>query len=193
VFWQTRGHGDRNYHLRVQLGIKPKSIALYGVAIASVVILFKVVTSYGEANLQARPNINGKYLMLGTKLPQCFQEKPVVLTIQQSGVYLNANLSNVETKTTSSLKEQLPLKGKWQTENLELLGFIPARQICEKLSPTFSNNQQVLVSIKAKFLNNKSEQSNQINGQVTIDKLGNNLDFTTQPYSTDSKLNPNSH
>jgi predicted Zn-dependent protease len=22
VFWQTRGHGDRNYHLRVQLGIK---------------------------------------------------------------------------------------------------------------------------------------------------------------------------
>jgi hypothetical protein len=21
VFWQTRGHGDRNYHLRVQLGI----------------------------------------------------------------------------------------------------------------------------------------------------------------------------
>jgi hypothetical protein len=22
VFWQTRGHGDRNYHLRVQLGMK---------------------------------------------------------------------------------------------------------------------------------------------------------------------------
>jgi hypothetical protein len=24
VFWQTRGHGDRNYHLRVQLGIRSR-------------------------------------------------------------------------------------------------------------------------------------------------------------------------
>ncbi len=166
---------------------------LYGVAIASVVILFKVVTNYGEANLQAHPNINGRYRLIGAKLPPCFQAKPVILTIQQSGVYLNGNLSNVETKTNSSLKEKLPLKGKWQNQQLQLSGLLPAKQICESLLAQSPTNDNLLVNIQADLPNYKPEENSQIKGQITIDKLGEKLDFTTQSYSVDSNSDSNPH
>ncbi|QFS47250.1 hypothetical protein GXM_04740 [Nostoc sphaeroides CCNUC1] len=47
-----------------------KSLIFYGVAISSVLVLFKTVTVYGENNLKAPPAINGRYrLTLSENLP----------------------------------------------------------------------------------------------------------------------------
>ncbi|HCF30241.1 MAG TPA: hypothetical protein DEV81_24275, partial [Cyanobacteria bacterium UBA11049] len=64
-----------------------KSLAFYGIAIASVLILFKIVTAYGEKNLKAPVPIEGRYrLNLAQNIPICPQESNLVLDIQQSGI-----------------------------------------------------------------------------------------------------------
>ncbi len=70
-----------------------KSLGFYGIAITSVLLLFKTVTAYGETNLKAPPVINGSYrLALDQNLSNCQPPEPLILNIQQSGIYFNAFL-----------------------------------------------------------------------------------------------------
>ena len=69
-----------------------KSLTFYGVAIGFVLILFNLVTRYGEANLKAPARIDGRYRLSIAQLPDCLKSADPVLTIQQSGIYLNGFL-----------------------------------------------------------------------------------------------------
>ena len=79
-----------------------KSLAFYGIAISSVVVLFKVVTAYGETNLKAPPPIGGPYRISAQNLPGCLKADTLVLNIKQSGIYLFGSL--LPAKTTAQIE-----------------------------------------------------------------------------------------
>jgi hypothetical protein len=103
-----------------------KSLAFYGIAIGSVSLLFKVVTAYGETNLKAPPAIAGNYRFDPKSLPECLKSDVLVLTIEQSGVYLSGNLrSGGESNTKTTAREKPLLTGKWENQGLNLSGTVP--------------------------------------------------------------------
>jgi hypothetical protein len=119
-----------NYQLpipKIMSHFNLKSLAFYGIAIGSVALLFKVVTAYGETNLKAAPAIAGNYRFDPRNLPECLKSDALVLTIEQSGVYLSGNLrsgnSVSDTKTTA--EEKPYLAGKWENQGLSLSGLVP--------------------------------------------------------------------
>jgi hypothetical protein len=70
-----------------------KTLSFYGIAISSVLLLFKTVSAYGETKLNAPPHIDGSYQFLQTdNLPACLQDQQLKLNVEQSGVYLFGNL-----------------------------------------------------------------------------------------------------
>jgi hypothetical protein len=54
----------------------------------------KFVTAYGETNLKAAPAIAGDYRFDAQNWPECLKSDSLVLTIEQSGVYLSGNLKS---------------------------------------------------------------------------------------------------
>ena len=73
-----------------------KSVGLYSIAIGATVVFFHVVTSYGSANLKAPIAVEGNYLINTQKIPGCLQPKTLLLKLQQSGIYLNASLIEID-------------------------------------------------------------------------------------------------
>jgi hypothetical protein len=99
-----------------------KSLSFYAVAISSVLILFRVVSAYGETHLVASPKIGGKYeLSEGQSLPECLANQALSLTVEQSGRYLFAKLgpqSSADFKTA----EGLFLSGSFKDNVMSLTG-----------------------------------------------------------------------
>lgn len=124
-----------------------KSLAFYGIAIGSVTVLFKVVTAYGEANLTTAPAIAGDYRFDATSLPECLKSDALVLTIEQSGVYLSGNLKSdnkpVGGKTTTP--EKPSLAGKWENQGLSLSGVVPNLKGCGEST---GGSQKSLVKLR---------------------------------------------
>ncbi len=115
----------------------PKSLVFYGVAITSVLILFKIVTAYGEKNLQASPVLNSNYRLTWTNnIPNC----PVKLNIQQSGIYLNATLLPTGTE------KPLALTGIWKNQQLSLAGKINQTNFCNISAPQTVEMQMQLAA-----------------------------------------------
>ena len=105
-----------------------KSLAFYGVTIASVLLLFKVVTAYGESNLKAPPAINGRYrLVFSENLPICEKSDVLILDIQQSGIYLNGFLLPADAKTSETDNH---LTGRLTNQQLSLAGKVLQTTIC---------------------------------------------------------------
>lgn len=102
----------------------PKSLAFYGVAIGSVTTLFLVTTRYGEAHLQAPKPIQGDYAIAPTTLPGCLSDRPLTLSIQQSGIYLTGTLlpAAAADRTIRIAKERPSLTGRWNSQELHLSG-----------------------------------------------------------------------
>ncbi|XGB43278.1 MAG: hypothetical protein LVS60_05745 [Nodosilinea sp. LVE1205-7] len=101
-----------------------KSLIFYGIAISSVVVLFRIVTWYGTTYLKAAKTIQGQYdLTLGNGL-QCPPADSLVLTIQQSGIYLGGQLQDLKSANLPepSGDAALTLKGKWTEPRLRLQG-----------------------------------------------------------------------
>ena len=73
-----------------------KSIGLYSLAIGSAIVFFHFVTSYGEANLKAPTAVTGNYLITFKHRTGCLQGKSLLMSLKQSGIYLNASLIAVE-------------------------------------------------------------------------------------------------
>jgi hypothetical protein len=142
-----------------------KHLLFYLGAISSVMILFTIATSYGEANLKSATKIEGIY-MIETSIPNC-GDNNLQLIVQQSGIYINAAIAPLGEKSKG-----LELSGKWQGQNLVLAG---NSKVCNALT-----------SINALV------ESKKIIGKITISN--NTSDFTaTQVDTPEQKEKPNSH
>jgi hypothetical protein len=125
-----------------------KSLAFYGVAIGSVLVLFKTVTAYGESNLKAPNKIGGVYRLESQNLPACLrsavgsatQSKDLVVNIEQSGIYLFGDLSSKsETETETEEKNEsdrlhVPLEGRLEKSGLSVSGKLNKLNSCQQLA-----------------------------------------------------------
>ncbi|MBD2580040.1 hypothetical protein [Oscillatoria sp. FACHB-1406] len=113
-----------------------KSLAFYGIAIGSVVVLFNAVTAYGETHLTAPPSLGGRYRLQIENLPNCLQKEPKILLVEQSGVYLHGLLlAEQGNLSPEALAEEKPtLSGKWQGKELQLSGAAPLVGSCDAVT-----------------------------------------------------------
>jgi hypothetical protein len=100
-----------------------KTLSFYGVAISSVLVLFKVVSAYGETNLTAAPKIGGVYQIVESQnLPDCLADKKINLAIEQSGVYLFGNLAEQSEEVQKNDKAEFPLSGDFKNQKIVMSG-----------------------------------------------------------------------
>ena len=111
-----------------------KSLLFYVGSIGFVIVLFSVATAYGEANLKPAPKIAGRYRLNAQTLPGCLKTEVLVLTVQQSGVYLNASLAEPESTPIVSVKPKLSLHGFWRSQQLTLAGLPKALKACQSIA-----------------------------------------------------------
>jgi hypothetical protein len=111
-----------------------KSIGLYSLAIGSSIVFFHLVTSYGEAHLQAPSAIAGVYAIVDPQnLPDCLHQSQLALDLQQSGMYLTANLTTDSTNPPNPNANRPTLSGRFRDRQLQLEGLVPTK-ICPQLS-----------------------------------------------------------
>jgi len=154
-----------------------KSLAFYGAAIASVVTLFSVVTSYGNANLKAPPAVDGHYRLNAKNLPGCLQTEELELIIQQSGEYLNAALLPERSLDKKAIPRKLLLAGKLQNQQLSLSGPIPQLISCGKKSSVKITGQM---------------QEKNLAGTITLNSLPKPTQFIAEK-ELDAKKSENKH
>ncbi|MBW4562582.1 MAG: hypothetical protein KME32_15810 [Mojavia pulchra JT2-VF2] len=156
---------------------KFQSLAFYGIAIGSVIVLFKTVTFYGENNLKAPHEINGRYsLTLAENLPNCGKSNALILNLQQSGIYLNASLLPAKFYSESSTiyGENNFLSGILRNQHLSLSGKINRFILC---NISYRQNASVdLAEIKMQSVNQGS-----FLGQLTISDKPQIIEFTATP------------
>lgn len=163
-----------------------KSLTFYGVAIGSVLLLFKTVTAYGENNLQAPPPLDGRYrFTLATNLPSCKKADSVVLNIQQSGIYLNASL--LPETPNANTEQPFSLTGILQNQQVSFSGKVDPDILCHH------SDSQVHVSKSATMQMQLIEQG-KMTGQLTVNGLPQILSLTAIKQSTQEKSQKlNSH
>ncbi|MEG3850644.1 hypothetical protein QT971_26170 [Microcoleus sp. herbarium19] len=149
-----------------------KSLAFYGIAIGSVSLLFKVVSAYGEANLKAPPPIAGSYRFDAKNLPECLKSDSLVLTIEQSGVYLSGNLRSKAGREPQKTAEEKPtLLGKWENQGLSLSGAVPNLAGCSEPAATDRKSSVKLRGIVEK---------DRLKGKISLTDGAAATDFTAQ-------------
>ncbi len=150
-----------------------KSLAFYGIAIGSVSLLFKVVSAYGEANLKAPPAIAGSYRFDPKNLPECLKSDFLVLTIEQSGVYLSGNLRSgtSETDRQTTAKEKPSLLGKWENQGLSLSGAVPNLPGCSESTAIGQNSSVKLRGIVEQEI---------LKGKISLTDRAAAIDFTAE-------------
>ncbi len=154
-------------HLNVKL------LSFYGISLAFVAVLFKTVTAYGETNLKAPPAIAGSYRFDAKSLPQCLKSDALVLTIQQSGVYLSGNLrsGSSEGDRQTTAEEKPSLVGKWENQGLSLSGAVPNLAGCSESTAIAQNNYVKLRGIVEK---------DTLTGKISLTDRAAATDFTAQ-------------
>ncbi len=99
-----------------------KTLSFYGIAIGSVLLLFKTVSAYGETKLKAPPNIDGSYQFLQAEnLPTCLQDQQLKLNVEQSGVYLFGNLA-IQPKSGQKNVVEIPFNGNFKDNQIIMSG-----------------------------------------------------------------------
>ncbi|MGB3266566.1 MAG: hypothetical protein WBA89_21710 [Microcoleus sp.] len=147
-------------------------LTFYSVSIAFVAVLFKVVTAYGETNLKAPPALAGSYRFDANSLPECLKSDALVLTIEQSGVYLNGNLrSSSEADRQTTAEEKPSLGGKWETQGLSLSGVVPNLAGCRDSSAIGQNSSVKLRGIL---------EGDTLKGKISLTDGAAATDFTAQ-------------
>jgi hypothetical protein len=154
-----------------------KSLTFYGVAISSVVILFKIVTVYGEKNLKAPPAIQGAYRIPTQHLSHCLKADELTLKLEQSGIYLSGFLlpSFAQNASPKNTDEKPSLSGKWQNKNanVTLSGLVPGLNPClSSHNAISSQTNQQLVNVKAYW------EQDTLKGQLYLGDT--KLNFTAQ-------------
>ncbi|MEH1838140.1 MAG: hypothetical protein V7L20_05130 [Nostoc sp.] len=150
-----------------------KSLTFYGVAIISVLLLFKIVSAYGENNLKAPPTVSGRYrLTLAENLPNCEKSSTLTLNIQQSGIYLNASI--LSANANADTDEKHSLAGIFRNQQLNLSGKVGKSILCNISRP--QNDPLNSVTIQMQLV----DKSN-ITGQLTVNGIPQPLPFTAVP------------
>jgi hypothetical protein len=99
-----------------------KTLSFYGIAIGSVLLLFKTVSAYGETKLKAPSDIDGSYQFLQAEnLPDCLQDQQLKLNVEQSGVYLFGNLA-VQPKSSQGKIVEIPFNGNFKDKQIIMSG-----------------------------------------------------------------------
>lgn len=159
-----------------------KSLAFYGGAIAAVVVLFEIVTTYGESRLKAPPSIEGRYPLSFTQnLPDCLKSDAPVLTIQQSGTYLSASLLPAKTndKPATAAEKKLSLTGQLSNQQLSISG-ASSSKICHNLVPQAEasgrpqDNHPSQVNIQGRV------EGKNLEGKMTLSGIPEAIGFTAQ-------------
>jgi hypothetical protein len=146
-----------------------KSLTFYGIAIGSVLLLFKTVTAYGESNLKAPPVVNGSYqLKLAANLPNCNNLYPLVLNIQQSGIYLSAAL--FAENANAEIKKQLSLTGILKNQQISLSGRVTPEVLCDQ--PNSQSHPRQLVMMQMQLVD-----QGKLAGQFTLNSTSQSLRF----------------
>ncbi|WRH65273.1 MAG: hypothetical protein RSE13_15235 [Planktothrix sp. GU0601_MAG3] len=153
-----------------------KSLAFYGTMIGSVLILFKGVTVYGETKLKAPITIGGDYSIEFDTPPQCLKDKDLTLKIEQSGIYIFANL--VLEKSPDNL-DKIALSGKFKEPKMTLSGISNPLLFC---SSDLSQNPNQL-TLTGEF------KDKLFKGQIQDQTLSNPINFTAtlNPVSKSAK------
>jgi hypothetical protein len=156
---------------------KVKSVVFYGITIGAVVVLFNMVTAYGNANLKAQPKINGRYRINAQNLPDCLSSNTLLLNLEQSGIYLNGSLlsaqQNIHLETLAA--EKPSLNGELSYPQLSLSGRVPFVSSCKNKAqqadaaghPLFINIQGVV-------------QGKTITGQISLNSTPTTAEFIAQ-------------
>lgn len=157
-----------------------KSLAFYGGTIAFVIGLFGVVTSYGEANLKTAQSIGGEYeLNLPVSAP-CGGGKSVLLSVQQSGIYVAAALTNPALMPRLSGFRSMTLSGQWQNQRLILAGQVPVGVLCDRAKET----APIMVKIDGGISQNPaSTESTTLMGTIFLNAAARPLIAQRQPAS----------
>jgi hypothetical protein len=146
-----------------------KSVTFYAGAIGFVVALFGFTTAYGEANLKASTKIEGRYQIAAQNLPGCLKNDDlVVLTIQQSGVYLSGSLlsKNETGQMLTAAKKQPSLSGTWDQQKLELSGLLSHLDACQT-----DGGQVPMVKIEG------TVSQNNLQGKIQLDSSPAGVNF----------------
>ncbi|BAY66260.1 hypothetical protein NIES22_63730 [Calothrix brevissima NIES-22] len=162
---------------------KFKSVTFYGATIAGVLILFKVVSAYGETSLKAPPAINNHYrLALQEAIPNCEKPEQLILNMQQSGIYLNASFlpANTESESPNSDSTNNHLSGILSNQELNLSGRIDKSIFCQISNP--KDNYIHSVKMQMQLIN----QGNFI-GQFSLSGSTRVFKFTAVPEKTQVK------
>lgn len=150
-----------------------KSLSLYGIAITTTVVLFNILSAYGEKNLKAPPPVNGFYRLETNNLPECFQSDALGLIIEQSGIYLRGQLlpQSAQTSAKNSGEETSFLSGKWNNQQVNLSGSLAKFQEC----------QQQKITLQALW------QNNSLMGQLNLDSLNEVVNFMGKKEEVEKK------
>ncbi|WP_155969144.1 hypothetical protein [Kamptonema formosum] len=111
-------------------------------------------------------------------MPRCNQSEALVLTILQSGVYLNGSLqpascqdATCPVSTGVKVEEKPALSGRWDQGNLTLAGSVATPALCpEPASPPAGVSRET-VTIQGKI------EGETLQGQITIDSRGESFEF----------------
>jgi hypothetical protein len=155
-----------------------KLLAVYCVAVSSVLLLFQSVTLFGDRQLQASPKISDRYrLLMAKNLANCEKSPDLILNLQQSGIYVNASVSSTNYNTTISAinSHQNSFTGILRNQQLQLSGKIDSSILCPinptRLAGVYSANMRM------QFRDNR-----RFTGQLIINNVSPNLlKFTAVP------------
>lgn len=164
---------------------KLKSITFYGVTIALVLLLFKVVTAYGESNIKAPLAIKSHYgLVFRENLPICNKSNVLALNIQQSGIYLNGFLvpATSPTKTSKVSKTHSLLTGRLENGQLSLSGKTPKYILCNlpssQTQAKISQKDHLLTPVDIKIqLSDKQD----LKGFINVNSTSRAIELTAIP------------
>jgi hypothetical protein len=128
-----------------------KSLTFYGVMIGSVLVLFNIVSVYGERSLKAPPNISGNYLLDSQDLPDCLKSEKLNLAIAQSGIYLTARLTtqNQTIKLNGLLGNAITDQASTRSQPLSMVGKTAQLGNC----PQSEDNSPAEIQLQTQFQN----------------------------------------
>ena len=157
----------QNLNFNFNFNLDLRILAFYGGAIATVIILFKSITVYGENYLHPPAPLKNLYLLTLTQIPDSKQINPVLLKIQQSGIYVNAALLPA-TENAEKFK-QLSLSGLLNKQELNLSGKINAGILCQNFA--HSENHLSPATLRLSFAQEKEIIGQLLFPQVTSSRI----------------------
>lgn len=151
-----------------------KTLTFYGTAIGSVLVLFSLVTRYGNNYLKAPVAIGGDYTLTITPSASCPNPAPLKLSIQQSGVYLTAALGATGPGNADTSQKPFTLNGSWRANQVDLTGRVLHLTVCVQGQGTAEGRHSTPVQIQG-TLENKT-----LNGQISVEPSSERQNFTAQ-------------